>query len=236
MPPTAVTLSRAQQQRLRQYHRCGWPCHDTVDLDLLAAGMILRREDRGHEVMRLSDDGLAALQASTQRNRAARDLHESLIDQLAAQLAQQGRLVFRGLSFRVRVDEAWKIVRPDLFSIRRTTVEDYLQPQVHEIKARRADLLGDLRRPDKRAGYLWLAGSCSYVLADGIGDADDIPPECGVMVARASQLLVLRAAPVRPRRLDFATWMVLAQSGALRLDEDDPQRWLTEIAQPPASL
>ena len=41
---------------------------------------------------------------------------------------------------------------PDVFSIRHTTVEAYLEPIVHEVKVQRADLLADLRRATKRAG------------------------------------------------------------------------------------
>ncbi len=233
-PVSSPVVSRAQAQRLRLYQRCGWPCCDTLDLDLLAAGLIARTFEQGFEVMRLSDAGLIALHAATQRNRAARDRHEQLIDRLARQLAEQARLVFRGLSFRVRGTEGWHIVKPDLLSMRRTTVEDYLQPQVYEIKARRADLLGDLRRPEKRAGYLALAGACSYVLAEGIGTAEDIPAECGVIVERAGKLETLRAAPVTPRKFDFATWMVLAQAGAEFRDDESPQDWLTSWPSDPA--
>ena len=40
----------------------------------------------------------------------------------------------------------WRLARPDVFSVRRTSVEDYLQPMVHEVKASRAGLLcRDLR-------------------------------------------------------------------------------------------
>lgn len=51
----------------------------------------------------------------------------------------------------------WRMARPDLFSVRRTTVEDYLQPMVHEVKVSRADLLSDLRHAAKRESYQWLS-------------------------------------------------------------------------------
>jgi hypothetical protein len=38
---------------------------------------------------------------------------------------------------------------PDVYSVRHTTVASYLQPVVHEIKVRRADLLADLKRPSR---------------------------------------------------------------------------------------
>jgi hypothetical protein len=52
---------------------------------------------------------------------------------------------------------------PDVYSIRHTTVEDYVEPVAHEIKVRRADLLADLRAAHKRAAYLGMAapaGTC----------------------------------------------------------------------------
>ena len=45
---------------------------------------------------------------------------------------------------------SWRMARPDVFSVRRTSVEDYLQPMVHEVKVSRADLLSDLRHAAKR--------------------------------------------------------------------------------------
>jgi hypothetical protein len=119
----------------------------------------------------------------------------------------------------------WVLAMPDVFSIRRTTVEAYLHPVVHEIKVRRADLLGDLKKPAKRAAYLDMGGECWYVLGTDargrpIGQADDIPPECGVMLAAGGVLTVARPAPRRPvERLPLAVWMALAQSTPCRFDD-----------------
>jgi len=65
------------------------------------------------------------------------------------------------------------------------TVEAYLEPVVHEIKVRRADLLGDLKNISKRSAYLDL-GECWYVLGQdakgrAIADPDEVPAECGVI-------------------------------------------------------
>jgi hypothetical protein len=119
----------------------------------------------------------------------------------------------------------WVLAMPDVFSIRRTTVEAYLHPVVHEIKVRRADLLGDLKKPAKRAAYLDMGGECWYVLGQDargrpIGQSDDIPPECGVMLAAGAVLTVARPAPRRPvERLPLAVWMALAQSTPCRFDD-----------------
>jgi hypothetical protein len=123
---------------------------------------------------------------------------------------------------------------PDVFSVRHTSVAGYLQPEVHEIKVRRADLLSDLRRPAKRQSYLGMAGACWYVLAEGIAEADEIPADCGVMVARGHEFAsieVLRSAPARAMAfetgLPFAVWMTLARATPVPQAED-PQRSLGE--------
>jgi hypothetical protein len=130
----------------------------------------------------------------------------------------------------------WVMAMPDVFSVRHTTVEAYLQPVVHEIKVRRSDLLSDLRQVRKRKAYLALGGECWYVLAAGVGGADDVPPDCGVMLAHRGPasvaaepgaqafgaLEVLRPAPRRAVALSFGTWMSLARANAEpALDADE---------------
>ena len=218
--PTAPSLTELHRRRLRAIWRsAGWPCQDLVEVELLAAGWVERvRDGAGRETLRVSDAGVQVLAATLARNRAARDAHEALVGRVAQALQRGGRIVWRGLSLRVRVgaDAAdggrWALARPDLFSVRHTSVEDYLEPVVHEIKVRRADLLADLRRPAKGQAYAEMARECWYVLAQGIGAADDVPPDYGVMVERDGLLDVLRPAPRRALRLPFATWMALARA------------------------
>jgi hypothetical protein len=97
---------------------------------------------------------------------------------------------------------------------------------------RRADLLSDLRHPHKRAAYLGMASACWYVIAEGIGEADEIPGDCGVLLARASSFEVLRMAPARAMPfeagLPFALWMALARATPVPRDDDEPQRHLGE--------
>ena len=74
-----------------------------------------------------------------------------------------------------------------------------LEPIVHEIKVSHADLLGDLKKPNKRAAYLGLGGECWYVLgqtAKGkpIVQPDEIPPECGVLGPVTRLNLMLQCA------------------------------------------
>jgi len=199
-----------------------------VEVELLAAGWLERvRHDSGHETLRVTDAGIAVLAETLQRNRGARDAHEQLVERIAREMTRAGRIAWRGLSLRAKVGDGWAMAMPDVFSIRHTTVEDYLEPVVHEIKVRRADLLGDLKRESKRAAYLQLCGECWYVIREGIAEPDEIPPECGVMVAGENTLDVARPAPRRPIRLPFHAWMVLARAtpveGAIH---DDSQAWL----------
>ncbi|UUX96214.1 hypothetical protein [Aquabacterium sp. J223] len=174
----------------------------------------------------MTDAGVLRLADSLQRNRAARDGHEALVARIAREMQQAGRLVWRALSLRARVGEGWAVAMPDVFSIRHTTVEDYLEPVVHEIKVRRADLLADLRRPAKGEAYLALSSQCWYVLAEGVGEADDVPPAFGVLQARDTGLAVARPAPRRPMRLGFSSWMALARAVPEPVDAAEVQRWL----------
>jgi hypothetical protein len=121
----------------------------------------------------------------------------------------------------------WCMACPDVYSIRHSSVEAYLEPVVHEIKVHRSDLLGDLKKPAKRAAYLGMASACWYVLGEDpkgrpIGEPDEIPAECGVMLVERGQLKIAREAPRRAMdRLPFHVWMALAKAGpAWR--EDDP--------------
>lgn len=126
----------------------------------------------------------------------------------------------------------WCMACPDVFSVRHTTVEAYLAPVVHEIKVSRADLLGDLRKPAKRAAYLGLASACWYVLGQDargrpFAAPDEVPPECGVMQLEGERLVVAREAPRRAvERLPFHVWMALARSGPAVRPEDGAQSLL----------
>lgn len=225
--------SALHQRRLREIWRsAGWPCQDLVEIELLAAGLLERvRHPTGHETLRVTDAGIAALAGTLARNRARRDAHEGLVERVAREMTRAGRLAWRGLGLRARVPEgddgAWVIAMPDVYSIRNTTVEAYVEPIVHEVKVRRADLLADLKRPAKRAAYLQISSECWYVVKEGIARPEEIPPECGVLVADGGALEVARPAPKRPMRLPFSTWMVLAR--ATPLDgwrAEEAQAWL----------
>ena len=230
-PARCEGLGAVHQRRLRDIWRsAGWPCQDLIEVELLAAGLLERHRDGGgRETLHVTDAGIAVLAAIRRGHRAARDPHEVLVARVAREMQRAGRLVWRGLSLRAKVGQgdsvAWAMAMPDVFSIRHTSVEAYVEPVAHEIKVRRADLLADLRRPEKGEAYLQMSSQCWYVLREGIGDADEIPAAFGVLCSRESALEVLRPAPRRAMKLPFAVWMALARATPEPLD-DEAQGWL----------
>lgn len=246
----AAPLTPAHHRRLRAvWQSAGWPFQDMLELDLLAAGLLDRcRDAQGRETVRVTDAGLQLLHHTLQKNRAARDAHEQLVGLVARSMQRAGRVVWRGLSLRARVGEmpvaagpgeapavepGWAMAMPDVYSIRHTTVEDFVEPVAHEIKVRRADLLADLRRPAKGEAYRWLSCECWYVLREGIAQPEEIPPVYGVMLAGADGLQVARPAPRRPMRLPFMVWMALARATPEPVDDDaQPGLAVTDPADP----
>lgn len=240
-----TVLGKAHARRLRDIYRsAGWPCQDLLEIELLAAGMLDRvRAPTGHESLRVTDAGVRLLADTLAVNRAAFSAHEALVQRIALEMTRAGRVAWRGLALRAQVpgdgnggDDnekplRWCVARPDVFSIRNTSVEAYVEPIVHEVKVRRADLLADLRQPGKRASYQDL-GECWYVLgvdAKGrcIAEPDEVPAECGVLLAQPDRLVVARAATRRSRAgLPFGVWMALAKATPVAGVDDGAQALL----------
>lgn len=239
--PTQSALGKVHARRLREIYRsAGWPSQDPVEIELVAAGLLHRvQAPSGHESLRVTDAGMQLLASTLASNRKAFSAHEALVERVAQEMGRAGRVAWRGLSLRAQVPVAedganplrWCVARPDVFSIRNTSVATYVDPVVHEVKVRRADLLSDLRNAAKRAAYLDL-GECWYVLgcdARGrpIGEPDEVPAECGVMLAEGTRMVVARAAPRRQRAgLPFGVWMALAKAAPLPAGDDEPQQLL----------
>ncbi|MFY3385989.1 hypothetical protein [Paracidovorax sp. MALMAid1276] len=124
----------------------------------------------------------------------------------------------------------WRMARPDLFSVRNTSVPAYLQPMVHEVKASRADLLSDLRHDAKRQAYQWLCEECYYVFPAGIAEPHEIPEHFGIWVLHGSvdegRFELLRPARHNRCTLPFAVWMALCKATPLRGDDDLAQSQL----------
>ena len=160
---SSPVLGRAHARRLREVYRsAGWPCQDVLEIELLAAGLLDRvLSPSGHETLRVTQSGLQLLADTLAGNRARLSAHEALVERVALEMGRAGRVAWRGLTLRAQVpagDESapaqWCMARPDVFSIRNTSVAEYVEPVVHEVKVRRSDLLADLRQSSKREAYL----------------------------------------------------------------------------------
>jgi len=238
--PALPVRPAPHRKRLHALWRsAGWPCRDALELDLLAAGLLERQWDaEGRETLRVTDAGLQALAAALQRAQAALSAHEALVARVALAMQRAGRIVWRGLALRAALPDdgaapvpetpafdamppapapaarvRWVTARPDVFSIRHTTREDRLEPIVHEVKVSRADLLADLKRPDKARAYAAMAGECSYVVRAGLCRPDELPPAYGLIAAHDDGTLeVLRPATRQPWRPGLDWWMTLARA------------------------
>lgn len=225
VPPEAGGLTRHHLRRLRQYFRsAGWPCQDNVELDLLDGGLVRRDTGGALERIVVTEQGIALLARQLERNRQAHAEHDALVDRVARWLLAQKRLVFRGIALRTRLEEQWALSRPDVFSLRHVTASRRLQPAVHEIKVRRADLLGDLRKEGKRRGYQSFSQTFHYVIAEGIAEPGEIPEDCGLIVASERSLRIVRPAPHREVSLTTAQWIALVRAGAEYGDDDEPSQ------------
>lgn len=233
-------LGKVHARRLREIYRsAGWPCQDPLEIELLAAGLVDRvQSGSGHVSLRVTEQGVRLLAATLVANRAALSAHEALVERVAREMGRAGRIAWRGLGLRAQVATAdaarplrWCIAKPDVFSIRNTSVATAVDAIVHEIKVRRADLLGDLRHEAKRAAYLDL-GQCWYVLGCDsrgrcIAAPEEVPPECGVLVLERDRLVAARAAPRRSRSaLPFGVWMALAKATPFPGLDDEAQAML----------
>lgn len=222
--PSAPALTRQHRTRLLQLWRsAGWPCQDGLEIDLLAAGLLERRETaEGHPFLRVTEAGIAWLAEARRAGLRRESAHDRLALAFARrQLLPAGRIVWRELARRAA--RLWRVARPDLFSIRHTTVPAYLRPMVHEVKASRADLLSDLRHAAKRRAYQWLCEECYYVFPVGTAEPEELPPEFGVWVLHGSldaegeggRFELLRPARHVRCTLPFDVWMALCRASPL---------------------
>ena len=156
--------------------------------------------------------------------------------QLTGAALWPGDAVDEGVLEQIQGKTFWRMARPDVFSVRHTSVEAYLQPMVHEVKVSRADLLSDLRHAAKRESYQWLSCETYYVFPAGVAEPDEVPQEFGVWVLNGTieggTLDLLRPARHAPCKLPFAAWMALAKATPARMDARLGQRQLGEPVEP----
>ena len=231
---TPTLPSRRALRRLQTIYRsAGWPAQDDLELELLHAGWVQRHWDAaGRCTLHLSDSGIAALLAAREQRRARLRPHRALVEELLALEQAAGRRAYSEVHWRVLVAGRWLGVQPDVWSIRHCYEASRLAPVVYEAKVRRADLLADLRRPEKRAGYQALCERFYYVLRPGLlHSLDEIPADCGVMELGADGPRLLRESPRRAITLSDFHWLQL-----LLRQADDPDPATTLPAQAPLAV
>ena len=198
----------------------------------MAAGLLERRRSAlGHETVHLTAKGLVVVAAPPAEADSPLSAHGTLVHEVAREMTRNGRIAWCGLRLRVELVQEegrahWGIAKPDVFSIRNTSVEGYAQPVVHQVIVDRADLVTCVAEPDAHTVYRELGGECWYVLGQDelgnlIADPDEVPDEYGVLVCAGARLMTVRSATHRMQaRMPFAVWMALAKSQPLRgLDE-----------------
>ena len=101
MAVESSTINRIYARRLREVYRsAGWPCLDAVEIELLAAGLLQRIDNHGHECVRVTDAGIAYLAQAAGKSRTALSAHDALVDKVAQTMARDGRIVWTNLSLR----------------------------------------------------------------------------------------------------------------------------------------
>jgi len=250
---------------MQVWRSAGWPCKDGIEIDLLAAQLLsMQPSPDGRETLKLTEAGIRVLAEARKRALRSASPHDRLAQRFAELLMASGRIVWRELPLRARMEaqppaseapsspgasqlwndpppedlpaaSRWRMARPDLFSVRNTTVEAYLHPMVHEVKFTRADLLSDLRHEAKRLAYQWLCSECYYVFPAAVAQAHEIPEPFGVWVlhgdTEGGRFELLRPARHAARALPFAVWLALAKSTPMRDESDAPQAQLGEELQ-----
>nr|WP_295129737.1 hypothetical protein [uncultured Roseateles sp.] len=200
-----------------------------------------------HMARRLQQDGrIVWHELSLRAQLSAKD--EAAPSPQQSWLTQESEASY-GMSESTPAQHSWRMARPDLFSVRNTSQARYLQPQVHEIKVSRADLLSDLRHEAKRECYQWLSSEVFYVFPASIAEPEELPPEFGVWLLHgacstgdtAAGARLELARPARPmsrakasnsqaHELPFPVWLALAKATPLR--SDDAPAAQTELGAP----
>ena len=230
-------LAEARQRGLRALSSHDRLAQRFAEQHLLASGRIVWRE------LSLRAPILPEPAAAFAANGVAADLNpladvQAPLSAMAGlwdgeELAQDGDAP-QGAARPVR--QSWRMARPDLFSVRNTSVEAYLQPMVHEIKFSRADLLSDLRHAAKRQAYEWLCESCYYVFPAHIAKPEESPLRFGIWVLHGSvndgHFELLRPARHATCKLPFAVWMALCKASPLRSDSEAAQTRLGDPGAP----
>lgn len=216
-------MTRKHYARLRQYWHAGQAglnsYGDGIVMDLAAAKYLEVAPSGSSLKLAITQAGIEELHAETQREKARRQPHHDLAGRLAAWLREQKRVTWENIELLVPSPDGGKqAVRPDVFSVLATYDEKRLNPCVHEVKVSRADFLADVAKPEKRAGYAQISEVLFYTAPAGMIAAEEVPPECGLLVESAPGEFKLEKRPKkRPIVLSTHTFMnLILKPGAFK--------------------
>lgn len=218
-------LTRLHYRRLRHYWQGkglaggGASLADGIDLDLAAAGLIVRRDSHGGAYFVTTPAGEQELHAEKQREISRRAPHHELAGRFALHLQEKGRITWENIELRVDLANGIRqLIRPDVYSLAATYNEKNLAPSVHEVKVSRADFLSDVAKAEKRSGYAAVAESVFYVAPVGMVDPSEVPEECGLIVEREAGIFEqVKRAKKRAVLLAPNTFMTLVlKPGSVR--------------------
>lgn len=199
-------LDKQQAKRLRFYFsKVVAQKHelDGVDLDLIGLKLIEIEPNKSWigNTVKLTPLGVDILNQHRQATKQARSVHHDLGARLAEFLRGQGRITWENVEFRNHVNEPdidymrCECVRPDVFSILPALQAHNANPCIHEVKVSRADFLGDLARPEKRAAYARMSEAVYYVAPEGMITPSEVPQGFGLLVERKEGEFVLAKRP-----------------------------------------
>jgi hypothetical protein len=218
----ASILGKRLREQLQRSMQGAIGVVDAVDLELIDRGLLGYAVKpsglHAFPMFVVTAQGVRWLSWLSAQRREARRPHESLIEGLASHLRAAGRLVWANIEFPAVVGgragaaahDSSAPCRPDVYSILPSLSEERCAPIVHEIKVSRSDLMADLAQPDKRERYFRVASRVVYVMPESIAAPDDVPRECGLLLARsAGGFVEVRRGVKRKTRMQPADWLNL---------------------------
>lgn len=106
----------------------------------------------------------------------------------------------------------------------------------YELKTERGDWLKELRNPKKRAAFVAVSNQFYFVIAEGVGSRDDMPPDtadCGLLEIMSSGRTRIRTRKRAPTRDvgEIPTAFAMAMMRTIR-ERPIPQRSRVYVSRP----
>lgn len=123
--------------------------------------------------------------------------HNDLVAKLEHHLRGLERVTWTNIEL---AGTSGRLVRPDLFSMRRTLRLKTARPWAHEIKVHRSDFLGDVRR-GKWRDYMGFCCRFWFVCPEGLINRHEVPAHAGLIWYLAGTVSVQGNVPGSWREL-----------------------------------